>query len=963
MRVATLVPWALALAFSSADGHRGDGHDEEETEPHARRSWLERRGVVPEGAHRAAIRAHRELSKALDGPPPSALQAWKPLGPAPVLETANVLPAVKTAAGRATSIAIHPQNPAIAYVGYAGGGVWKTNDGGATWGPLTDGLTSIAIGALAIDPAAPDTLWVGTGEGDQDADCYAGHGIFKTTDGGLTWSQPAGTALAGASISRILLDPGAGAIWVSAVGGSTFTGDGCNSFAIDTTKTGLFKSIDGGATFVQLQKGQINDFLVDTTKTPRELVLARVGVGLSHFVDGTTASVAIAGLPSGSSKVARVGLTRSEATGVIFAAFGGPKAALGVYRAPAFGGAWTLLSGTPDWCGQQCFYDDVITVSPADPNVVLLGGSKCGVWRSADAMSDATTWKAPGLPGGACAGDQSNWYESNLHPDSHAVAFAPSDPSRVWVANDGGVAISTNAGTTFGNHVAGVATLELYGVCLDPSNPDVVLGGMQDNGYAKRTGDALPWTAISSGDGGHCVVTQPGVALISNQSGAVFRVTQGFQTPLLVFTTAAPCGALAGCGDRSAWEAPMAIDPAVTDNVYVGTHRLWRSTAAGKFGTWQAISPDLTAGKSSEKCGNGGAADDVLTAIAIAPTSSSTIFTGSASGLLQTTGDDGGSWTNLTAAPLPRRWVAGVAIDPNDAKVVDVAFSGFSGASKTPGHVFHSDDGGATFVLRDLPFDVSVNAILAHPSASGLLYVATDAGVLVTTDAGLSWIPLGVDLPPAPVSTIAFHAAAARLVVGTYGRSAWSMSFTPKLGAVTPATVELTATIGQAAAPTADLAIANDEPLGSTLDVDVAADAPWLTLDATTLHVAGAKAKHVLVTAQLAGKAVGSYDATIAITSASGTASVPVHLTIGALVPPGTGGGGGASGGAGAGGALGGAGGTAIAGAGGGAPVAAAPAPTSDGGCGCRTSPGRGRAGLVLATLVLALAVRRRRAR
>jgi MYXO-CTERM domain-containing protein len=886
---------------------------------------------IPPGAFargRETVRALRLKRPHMPGPMPPP---WTPIGPAPIDTTTSLAetPNMGPEAGRASAIAVDPTDSKTIYAGFGLGGVWKTIDGGVTWAPLMDFEPTLAVGAIAIDAAAPGTLYVGTGEPAPYLG-YSGEGIFKSTDGGKTFAKIGGATLDGLTIARIFLDGAAGQMYATAFYGALGRGQICN-FDADAMGQGLYRSSDGGATWKQILAGEVIDLEVDVSVMPRRLFVGEFGQGALRSDDGGVTWAAPTGLPA---KMSRVELTLSPVNpSIVYAGMGVANAAQ-IYVSQDGGKSFSPMSGAPDYCQAQCYYDNAVAVDPQDPKTLYVGGSLCGVWKTSNATDPAPTWVNVSLQGQDCGGG-TNWAVGYVHPDVHAIAFDPSAPGTVFAATDGGVSRSLDGGATWAQLNAGVGTIQMYALCADPKDPLKLYGGAQDNGSFMRMGTSLTWRGLISGDGGPCAVDpkNPMLVLGSGDSASLFRTTNGFKgMPAFVFNTnPAVCQAGdPGCGDRVSFIAPLVGDPSTSGTFYVGTSAVYKSTAGGAVSTWKAVSPDLTAGAMSVTCPNASAfppLDDALTVIAVAPSAPGTLYTGSQSGRISITVDGGGTWKRIDKAPLPGRWVSAIAVDPRDPLTVFAAFSGFDAATpKTPGHVFRSSDGGQTWQPRDIGVDVPVDTLLAHPVGSDLLYAGTDAGVLVTLDGGQSWLPFDDGLPQAAVYALVFHRAAGALVAGTFGRSAWERTFTPGALGAAPAMLTFTAEVGGAAPAAQPVQVSNGDVYGSIVSFTVTSGAPWLTVDVSAADAAGATPVTVNASADPTQVTTGTFDTALTIAPTGGGAplTVPVHFTVTTPPPP--------------------------------------PPPKKKSGCGCRipSEPEAG-AGAAAIVLVAALALARRR--
>lgn len=828
-------------------------------------------GRIPAGAQ---VRARRSL---FSGPRPrDKSHLWASIGPAP-LDTDHggwATPKMSPAAGRASALAVDPSDPRTIYAGYALGGVWKTSDGGQSWSPLMDGEPSLAVGAVAIDPAAPSTLYVGTGEPSPYLG-YGGRGILRSTNGGASFEERGAAIFEDLAVSRIVID--GPAVYAAALFGARGRGQNCNS-DYDAPGQGVYRSTDGGDTWTLLKEGKIVDLEIDTSVTPRRLLVSDYAAGAFVSEDGGSTWIAPDGLPTAQStpRARRIELAFSPANPtVVYAGMGLDKAAA-MFISLDGGKSFSPIPDAPDYCQAQCYYDNAVAVDPTDEATVYLGGASKAVWKTTNGTAASPEWVNVSLQGAF-------WIEGDVHPDVHAIVFDPVDPKVVYAASDGGISRSADAGGGWAELNDGVGTLQMYALC---AGGDALYGGAQDNGVFMRAVES--WQSIVIGDGGPCAVdpSDPRTALASIQYATVLRTNTGFTTtPEFVFSAdASLCDKDApGCGDRVSFIAPLAGDPSTPGTYYVGTYRLWKTSDSGS--TWQALSEDLTSGEKSVACPDAAdfpLLDDGLTAVTVAPGAPSVLYTGSQAGWIFATTDGGATWSRVDKAPLPKRWVSAIAVDPRDARVVFAAFSGFDeGTPGAPGHVFRSADGGATWSPRDIGEDIPVDALLAHPVASGLLYAGTDVGVLVTTDGGLTWSPLGDGMPSVPVYALAFRRADAALVAGTFGRSAFALSLPPGPLTVTPSALDFHATAGEVA-PQQELRVGNGDPLGSIAGYTVAADASWVAVHRASGDAAGAAPDVIPVAATAKHLEAGTYDSTLRVTPADGTpaVSVPVHLVV-----------------------------------------------------------------------------------
>jgi photosystem II stability/assembly factor-like uncharacterized protein len=435
------------------------------------------------------------------------------------------------------------------------------------------------------------------------------------------------------------------------------------------------------------------------------------------------------------------------------------------------GGAnWSEVSlGDYNFCGGQCWYSHVIAVHPINPDTLYLGGMAQYLGQTDE---DFTVRRVVvrTTNSGATYEDLSpnDSPQRTLHPDMHAIAFDPQDPNVVWIGNDGGVWKSSDGGQTWENKNTNLATLQFTGIAIDPTNANILQGGMQDNNKAYTTdgGAGGPlgaaWIAADVGDGGFAGIdpfdpeifygTRFGKSFQRNDQGAAFTGTWPMKVDGI------------GQSDRSLFYAPFAVDPAQEGVLYFGTFRLYRTTNRGE--SWTPISDGLTKGEGS------------LSTIAVSPSDPQVIYTGASDGSVQMTPDGGATWTNLTKAPLPNRFVSEIVVTPDNPQVAYAVFNGFN--THTPeasGHVFKTVDGGATWqdISGNLP-DVPVLSVILHRQRSGALYIGTDIGVFQTTNDGQSWLPSNNGLPNVAVVDLVISGDDRFLIAATHGRSIYRLA-------------------------------------------------------------------------------------------------------------------------------------------------------------------------------------------
>ncbi len=651
-------------------------------------------------------------------------KSWTFLGPQPV---ANEPWSGSNVSGRVTSIAIDPTNNLVVYVTGAQGGVWKTTDGGTTWSPMTDGLSSLASGYIAIDPNNNLTLYYGTGELHYCGDCFYGDGLFKSTDGGTTWTKIATTTQVGTRIAKIVVNP-------------------LNSNNIFVAGNyGLIVSADGGTTWSTVLSGYCDDVEIDPVNS-NNVYASLWGQGIYKSTDGgSTWTQLSGGLPT-------TGFTRIEIAIaptnplVLYASFASTSyTLLGLYKSTDGGATWTQLTNTPDYLNPQGFYDHCIIVDPTNENVVYAGGvypypgsSYYGLVMTTDG---GATWTDITL-----ASDG-----TKLHPDMQTLAI--SSNGELWVGTDGGVWKTTSPGTTWTNLNSTLGITQFYTIGLHPTRSDSMLGGTQDNGTPVYSG-SLTWNEVSSGDGGPCLFDwyDPGyyfTTYVKLQN--IYEYYNGaYQADI--------AGPWVSLGDRASWaNGPFVMDPVNHNIMYVGTYRVWKTSDYGS--TWTAISGDLTAGSG------------VLLSLAVAPSNTSVIYTGSSDGYVYKTTDGGTTWTQIDGGLFGSSQVTDIVVNPTNSLEIYLSLDASSGS-----RVYMTSDGGTTWndLTGTLPaglrgLSLAVDFLPTVPQ----IYLGTDYGVYFTSDNGATWSLVGPGLPNLAIYELKIDTANNYVVAASHGRGVW----------------------------------------------------------------------------------------------------------------------------------------------------------------------------------------------
>ncbi|MFN2544899.1 MAG: WD40/YVTN/BNR-like repeat-containing protein [Actinomycetota bacterium] len=691
-------------------------------------------GVIPGGALTAARLAADRL------PAVAMALAWSPLGPrSTTFGGDDDFSGEPPVAGRVTSIAPSPTDPGTAYIGAAGGGVWKTTDGGVSWTPLFDDQPVLAVGAVAVIPGADpgsDVVLAGTGEANGSRDSSYGLGLFRSADGGSSWSGVAGSLFEGCRFARLSVDPSDPMVILAAVrGGPTLAPSECGA-----DREGIYRSADQGLTWARVLPGPASDVAPDTAR-PGSWYAAVAGSGVAASGDGGVHWNAVPGLPG---DLGRVQLAVAGKRLFVLASRGfGPPA---VWVATTGAPGWDPIELPPDFCRRggsapQCDYDMALAVDPSHPSRVFAGGIDLYGIPDIDAADPSA--RALGVADGG------------IHVDVHSLVFGPGPTGGhvLWVGTDGGV-YRTVGGRSFRNLNGDLAITQFYpgtsGGLVGP-----LLGGTQDNGTQVHVDDRV-WTRVFGGDGGYSAVNpdHPRTIYATLPGAFVFKSRDGGATWRNVFANEGEHR------EPAEFIAPFVMHPSIPSRLYVGTDRVYQSDDAGL--TWRPISPAFGSQPGQDCC---------VSAIAPAPSDPLVVYAGmAAGGGLEVSVDGGTTWRDTGPNGLPDRFVTDMAVDPARPEHAVASVSGFG-----TGHLFETIDGGAHWldVSGDLP-DVPVNTVAFDPRPSPpTLFAGTDVGVFTAPDSGpgTGWSRYGTGLPNAVVTDLNLDLATSQLIAATHGRS------------------------------------------------------------------------------------------------------------------------------------------------------------------------------------------------
>jgi uncharacterized repeat protein (TIGR01451 family) len=812
------------------------------------------------GALRAhAANAARKLAKNAPGDGPHTFTGpWSSLGPNPIVTAARSDSAFYGLSGRIGALAIRPSNGEF-ILGAAHGGIWTSTDSGGTWTPRIDNQDTLSVGALTVAPSNDAVIYAGTGEGALSGDSMFGNGVLKSTDGGTTWTHVSGDYFVGVSISRIVVDPANPNHLYAAVlrgrGGARRVSPPVHS------RFGIWESTDGGVSWTLLREVPEANGATDLEMDPLNssiLYASFWGDAIYKSTDaGHTWTKIMNGLPAGDFAAAqtRFSIAISHPAGqaaTLYAGFDWNTAAgrhvAEVFKSTNAGASWAQTGtginhtdNVEDYCGTQCFYDNVIEVDPNNPDIVFAGGSfgydlspqSGGIFRSTD---------------GGASWENLGW---DLHPDFHALAMDPSNPSHVLIGNDGGVWFSRDRGgrpsptqplnaadwqdlngtvdpnTSAVLHRTGLSIAQFTSIATVPTIPagpssERFWGGTQDNGTQRKSVNSNSWFDVAGGDGGQVLVDPSagspnadcalGACYVYGTyfgiSNSIYRFNDGGN----FFSNQFIQNGL-GLSDRSDFYVPFTMNQLNPNQLFVGSYRLYRTDNARTAAQWHAISGDLTSGCTGTA--PNGARTCAISAIGVG--GGTAAWVGTLDGLVWVSPDAqtaaNPTWTQIDTkkGKLPNRPVASFAVDRSNYRIAYAAYNGYDEATpKTPGHVFATTDGGQSWtnVSGDLP-NAPVNSIILDPSYPNTLYAGTDVGAFVTYNGGAHWTLLGAGLPTVAVWQLDMDPLHRIIAAGTHGRGAFRVGDTTTNPALVVSKVDAGIPVGPASTLTYTITLRN----------------------------------------------------------------------------------------------------------------------------------------------------------
>jgi len=729
--------------------------------------------------------------------------------------------------GRVTSIDAVHDNPEIMYVGTASGGLWKSTSGGIKWAPIFDKQITASVGAVAIQQSNPSVVWVGTGEGNPRNSLNGGYGVFKTLDGGKTWTAMGLEKTR--HIHKILIDPtDPNTVYVGAIGAPWGAHE----------ERGVYKTTDGGKNWRRIlfsnNTSGIADMVMDP-KNPNKIIAALwdhkrdpwffksggAGSGLYMTYDGGENWKKLSekeGLPKG--ELGRIGLAiAASKTDVIYALIESKKNAL--YKSTDGGSQWKMVNDKED-IGNRPFYYSDIFVDPQNENRVY------SVFTYVNVSEDGGKSFTELMP--------AYGVDNGVHPDHHAWWIHPKNGQFMMDGNDGGMNITRDGGASW-RFIGNIPVAQFYHISTDNEYPYNVYGGMQDNGSWR--GPAYVWKVqgirnsywqeIAFGDGFDVVPdkdnAQFGYAM--SQQGFVSRYDWKTGNNYSVRPTAPD----EKTDLRFNWNAGIGQDPFDNSTVYFGSQFVHKSTDKGL--TWEVISTDLTTNdpekqKQSESGGltmDATGAENHCTILVIepSPVEKDMLWVGTDDGRVHFTQDGGNTWNEVTKniKGLPKgSWIPQIKASANNKGEALLIANDYRRFNYTP-YAYRTKNYGKTWerIVDEKDVNSYTLAIIEDPKNPNLLFLGTDDGLYMSLNAGDSWEKWTAGFPTVSTKDLVIHPREEDLVIGTFGRAAWVLDDIRPLRAVAGNPEALVGPFKLFAPPTAYLA-AYQQPTGSRFGAD-----------------------------------------------------------------------------------------------------------------------------------------------
>lgn len=646
---------------------------------------------------------------------------WSILGPVPIPNNGT---GQLNGNGRLNCVTFHPTDANTIFVGAPSGGFWKTTDNGMTWTQYSTGLTRLGVSSIVVHPTNPNTIYIGTG--DRDGGDAPGYGVWRSTDGGLTWAAH-NSGMGNRTINELIMDPNNSNILIAAASNNR-----------------IYRSTNGGTSWTSTGIGtNPKDIAMHPSNSN---ILYAAGTRVYRSTNGGTSWTQVTnGVPTGARRIA-LAVSANQADWVYLLA-GANNGLMGIYRSTNSGVSFTTRTTTPNILGYpingsdtraQAWYDLVIAADPTDADIIYTGG--VNIWKSVDGgatMTCSSYWV--GASGGI----------DGVHADQHALEFSPHN-NVLYNGNDGGLYFTTDGGVNWTDRSGGLAIAQIYKIGVSQQTADRVINGYQDNGTAVSNGTTF--TTEIGGDGMECIIdhTDDTYMYGALYYGDVRRSTNGGTS----------FGSIVGpIGANGAWVSPYKLDPNNPNRMLLGHQQLFRNDDVRNGTVWTQISSF------------GGTSD--LRDIAIAPSNSNVVYVSRRDNTFRrSTNATAASptWTNLSANLPVNNEPLDIEIDPTDPDHVFIALNR---------NIYESTDGGGSWtdISGTLPNITLSTIVIDHDSPLEAMYVGMDVGVYYKDNTMTDWVAYATGIPNVEITELEIHYNAAEcrstLYAATYGQGLW----------------------------------------------------------------------------------------------------------------------------------------------------------------------------------------------
>jgi photosystem II stability/assembly factor-like uncharacterized protein len=676
--------------------------------------------------------------------------------------------------GRSLTAAGIPGDPTTYYFGATGGGVWKSTDGAMTWSPVFDKEGTSAIGSIAVASSNHNILYVGTGEACIRGNISHGDGVYKTLDGGKTWKNVG--LHDSRAIGKLIINPtNPDIVFVAALGHPY----GAN------TERGIFRTTDGGKTWEKVLYKDENTGGIDVAFDPHNpnIVFAALwqarrtswsmssggpGSGLYRSNDGGTTWKHLEehGLPKG--PYGKIGVSVAANSDRVYALIEAHNPDGGLYRSDDGGESWQLVNPDHSLWQRPWYYMHVIA-DPRDENVLYIMNVEA--YKSTDGGHLFNKVRVP-------------------HGDNHGLWIDPQNTRRMIASNDGGVTLTLDGGRNW-TRQENQPTAQFYHVITDSATPYRVYGPQQDSGtvaIVSRSDDGSidrsDWYDVGGGEAGYIAPDprDPNIVYAADYQGNITRYDRhiGQVKAITEQPELSDAHGAANLEHRFQWTAPVLLSPHDPNTLYHGGERLFKTTDGGVH--WQIISPDLTRNDKEKQKVSGGDITlddsgteyyDTIFALAESPIKKGLLWVGTDDGLIQLTQDEGKTWSNVTPKDMPE-WARISQIDPSpfDAGTAYAAVDRHQFDDLRP-YIYKTSDYGKSWtkLTQGIPDTTFARVVREDPKKRGLLYAGTETGIFVSFNDGANWRSLKLNLPTTPVHDLVIKGD--DLVVATHGRAFW----------------------------------------------------------------------------------------------------------------------------------------------------------------------------------------------